>query len=74
MARLAVFQMLHDTSQGMDILSKKRICFDFSRVCFLPFVQALTDFATENVGLEIESALPVRVCALVQPECVSKKL
>ena len=69
-ARLAVFQMLHDTSQGIDILSKKRICFDFSRVCFLPFVQALTDFATENVCLEIESAL--RVCVLVQPECVSK--
>ena len=68
MAKPAVDQMLHDTSQGMDILSKK-LCFDF--VCLFSLVQAVTDFTMENVCLQIESAECVRVhCAIGM--CVKK--
>ena len=72
MARLAVFQMLHDTSQGIDILSKKNLFWFFS--CVLLAFRSSSDWFCHRKCLSrnwVCSACAC-VCASAAGMCVKK--
>ena len=70
MARLAVFQMLHDTSQGIDILSKKNLFWFFS--CVLLAFRSSSNWFCHRKCLSRNWVCSACLCASAAGMCVKK--